>query len=150
MINHEQHKVLTHYLAFKLVRGDEFRVHALKRDKYVLEKIEKENPGTVVWFFLGKPCTVQSDPNFNHCFGKLTNNAQLLVNEYDAKVIVGYDGTAREVRSGLEFAFHYRARTMSQLRSQIKRGHGYKACVIVKAEPLTHDQWCTAYGWGKM
>lgn len=119
-------------------------------DKITLDEIEKEHPGTVRWLYGGAAGTVPNDSHYGKCVCELTANVRLLMEEYNETAVVGYDGKARDVRSGVEFDYHYRADNMSRLRSQLKRGRSYRDIEIITADPLTHDQWCHNYGWGRM
>ncbi len=153
MITRKQYKVLSAMFdqaGWNHFGGVNLNVREDSLAKRLIDAIEKQHPGSIRYCWGGKACTRSADALYGYCQFNLTQQALDLIIEHEAIATAGYDGRAREVRSGIEFDFHYRAENMSQLRSAVKRGRQYQSVEIIEANPLTHDQWVQYYGWGRM
>jgi hypothetical protein len=117
------------------------------------DEINKANPDTVCIVYGGSVGGSKSEFP-----GYLTYRAQheaiRLLREYEETEIVGYSGTVRVVsatwKGDEEQEYHYRAKTPASLKTQLKRGLGYRRFEIITMDPYTHAQWCMAFGYGKM
>lgn len=128
-------------------RHDNYVRHG-SADHKELVALSEKHPHAISWYYCGLPIT--SGDHTGCCAYSLDGMANELLSIYDASATVGFEGRAREVDSGLEFDFHFRAASLSALRSALRRSRGYHKCEIITAEPLTHDEWVKRYGWGRM
>jgi len=118
----------------------------------IADEINKEHPDAVCIVYGGSVGGPKSEFP-----GMLTYRAQhvaiSLLREYEVTEVVGYAGRIEldiMVNGSFEQDYHFRAKSVSALRSQIKRSIGWRKFKILTMDPYTHDQWCMAFGYGKM
>lgn len=127
-------------------------VRASCADKQLLDQIKAEHPEAITYLYGGAAQTVGD--HVGCCCFHTEDAACDLLAEYEAAEIVGYDGVI-EVEDGRGLTsrkdFHYRADSEGKLRQAIRRGVAfYHKFAIVSLRAMTHAQWVTAYGWGRM
>ncbi len=150
MITKKQAKLLERIIINRHLGSGCVWVNARCADKELLDQIKADHPDAITYLYGGSAQTV-GDHEGCVCFHTEPHACSLL-EEYQANEIVGYDGRASVVErwDTVEFDFHFRAESMAKLRAQLKRARGYRVVTIIKARPMTHAEWVSAYGWGRM
>lgn len=143
MLNKKEIKLLR---KFTEITARTKKVRGATEDKFTLDSINKKYPGVINFFYGGEAVSVGDDRGF--VLFTIGDQAAELLEEIDRTAIVGYEARCVD-RHGLELRCHFRADSESRFRAQVKRKY-YGAVTIVDLEPMTHEVWCSAYGWGKM
>ena len=127
-------------------------VSAYSAEKRLLDQIKSAHPDAIAFHYGGE--TIGNGKHVGTVGFNTTPAAVRLLDEYDKTAVVGFEGSvAVEDGRGLSTRkdFHYRAESESQLRQAIRRGCAfYHKFEIIELRMLTHAQWVTAYGWGRM
>jgi hypothetical protein len=118
----------------------------------IADEINNLCADAIIFLYAGSIGGSQSEFPYRLTY-RAQNLALSLLREYEKTEIVGYAGRIQldiMVNGSYEQEYHFRAKSVSALRGQIKRSVGWRKFEILTMDTYTHEEWCMAFGYGRM